>query len=69
MARLIDYNKKFVIVYVCTGNDKEKLNWFRTINIAGVQLSPQELRNAIYRLMAYRRKKSISARQAVRQLR
>lgn len=42
---ILDYK---LMVYVCTGNDKEKLDWFKTINIAGVQLSPQELRNAIY---------------------
>ena len=44
-AQILDYK---LMVYVCTGNDKEKLDWFKTINIAGVQLSPQELRNAIY---------------------
>lgn len=37
-----------LMVYICTGNDLEKLDWFKTINIAGVQLSQQELRNAIY---------------------
>ena len=35
-------------VYVCDGTDSEKLDWFKIINIAGVQLSDQELRNAIY---------------------
>ena len=35
-------------VYLCTGNDSEKLNWFKTINIAGEQLTDQELRNAVY---------------------
>lgn len=35
-------------VYVCTGTDREKLNWFRTVNIAGVKLTDQELRNAVY---------------------
>lgn len=37
-----------LMIYVCEGNDKEKLDWFRTINIAGAVLTPQELRNAIY---------------------
>lgn len=37
-----------LMVYICNGNDKEKLDWFKTINIAGVQLKEQELRNAIY---------------------
>ena len=36
------------MVYVCSGNDKEKLDWFRTINIAGERLTDQELRNAVY---------------------
>lgn len=37
-----------LMIYVCNGNDKEKLDWFKIINIAGVQLKEQELRNAIY---------------------
>lgn len=37
-----------LMVYICEGNDKEKLDWFKIINIAGEQLSAQELRNAIY---------------------
>ena len=37
-----------LMVYVCSGSDKEKLDWFETINIAGEQLTAQELRNAIY---------------------
>ena len=37
-----------LMVYVCEGTDKERLDWFRTINIAGVQLTDQELRNAVY---------------------
>lgn len=44
-ARILDYK---LMIYICTGDDKEKLDWFRTINIAGVQLSDQELRNAVY---------------------
>lgn len=43
--QILDYK---LMIYICTGNDKEKLDWFKTINIAGVQLSNQELRNAIY---------------------
>lgn len=35
-------------VYQCTGKDSEKLDWFRTINIAGERLFEQELRNAVY---------------------
>lgn len=42
---ILDYR---LMVYVCSGNDKEKLDWFRTINIAGERLTEQELRNAVY---------------------
>lgn len=35
-------------VYLCSGTDSEKLDWFRTINIAGEELTSQELRNAVY---------------------
>lgn len=37
-----------LMVYVCSGNDREKLDWFQTINIAGERLTEQELRNAVY---------------------
>lgn len=37
-----------LMVYQCTGTDSEKLDWFRTINIAGKQLTDQELKNAVY---------------------
>lgn len=37
-----------LMVYQCTGTDSEKLEWFRTINIAGEKLTDQELRNAVY---------------------
>jgi hypothetical protein len=36
------------MVYLCSGSDSEKLDWFQTINIAGAQLTSQELRNAVY---------------------
>ena len=35
-------------VYVCAGTDREKLDWFKVVNIAGEKLTPQELRNAVY---------------------
>ena len=35
-------------VYFCKGTEKEKLDWFRVINIAGERLLDQELRNAVY---------------------
>ncbi|MBQ7212487.1 MAG: DUF262 domain-containing protein, partial [Muribaculaceae bacterium] len=42
---ILDYE---LMVYVCSGNDREKLDWFSTINIAGLKLTDQELRNAVY---------------------
>ncbi len=42
---ILDYK---LMIYVCKGDDKEKLDWFKIINIAGIQLTAQELRNAIY---------------------
>ena len=35
-------------IYLCSGADSEKLEWFKTINIAGEKLADQELRNAVY---------------------
>ena len=35
-------------VYRCEGEPTEKLDWFRTINIAGEKLTDQEMRNAVY---------------------
>lgn len=43
--RILDYE---LFVYVCQGTDSEKLEWFRIINIAGEELTDQELRNAVY---------------------
>ena len=43
--RILDYE---LMVYFCEGNDKEKLDWFKVINIAGEKLTDQELRNAVY---------------------
>ncbi|MFH1050174.1 MAG: DUF262 domain-containing protein [bacterium] len=37
-----------LMIYFCSGTDSERLDWFRTINIAGEKLSDQELRNAVY---------------------
>lgn len=37
-----------LLVYFCTGEPSEKLEWFKTINIAGAELTDQELRNAVY---------------------
>lgn len=43
--QITDYE---TLVYFCSGTDKEKLDWFRIINIAGEKLTEQELRNATY---------------------
>lgn len=43
--KILNYN---LMVYLCSGTDSEKLEWFRTINIAGEKLTDQELRNAVY---------------------
>lgn len=37
-----------LLVYECEGTEKEIKEWFKTINIAGVSLTQQELLNAIY---------------------
>ena len=37
-----------LMIYLCSGTDSERLDWFTTINIAGEELTNQELRNAIY---------------------
>jgi hypothetical protein len=37
-----------LMVYFCSGTDREKLDWFKTINIAGEEHTEQELRNAVY---------------------
>jgi hypothetical protein len=36
------------MIYLCEGTDSQKLEWFKTINIAGEKLTEQELRNAVY---------------------
>lgn len=42
---ILDYE---LMVYFCEGSDSEKLQWFKTINIAGEKLTEQEIRNAVY---------------------
>lgn len=43
--RILDYE---LFIYVCHGEDSEKLDWFKIINIAGEKLTNQEMRNAVY---------------------
>ena len=42
---ILDYELQ---VYFCEGTASEKLEWFKTINIAGERLTGQEIRNAVY---------------------
>lgn len=37
-----------LLVYICTGTETEIKQWFQTINIVGVPLNDQELRNSVY---------------------
>lgn len=43
--QILDYK---CMIYFCSGTDSEKLEWFKVINIAGEELTNQELRNAVY---------------------
>ena len=43
--QILDYE---LMIYFCEGTDKERLDWFRIVNIAGEKLTEQELRNAVY---------------------
>ena len=44
--KILDYP---LTIYVCEGEPSEKLEWFKTINIAGKPLNEQEINNAIFR--------------------
>lgn len=37
-----------LLVYICEGSEDDIRNWFKTINIAGVPLNPQEILNAVF---------------------
>lgn len=43
--KILDYK---LMVYICEGDEQERLDWFRTINIAGEKLTDQELLNINY---------------------
>lgn len=43
--QILDYE---LMIYFCEGTDKERLDWFQIINIAGEKLTDQEIRNAVY---------------------
>ncbi len=42
---IMDYE---LMIYVCEGDESEKLEWFKVVNIAGEKLTDQELRNSVY---------------------
>ena len=50
--QLSDMQQKFLdyelMVYFCEGTPSEKIEWFKVINIAGLKLTEQEMRNAVY---------------------
>ena len=50
--QLSDMQQKFLdyelMVYFCEGSPTEKIEWFKVINIAGLKLTEQEMRNAVY---------------------
>lgn len=37
-----------LVIYICEGTEREKLDWFDVVNTAGEKLTAQERRNAIY---------------------
>ena len=43
--QILDYH---LMVYFCDGTDKEKLDWFKIVNIVNKILTEQELRNVAY---------------------
>ena len=43
--KFLDYE---LMVYFCEGTESEKIDWFKVINIAGLRLTDQEMRNAVY---------------------
>ena len=42
---ILDYE---LMIFSCSGDSGEKLDWFEVVNIAGKPLNKQELRNAVY---------------------
>lgn len=39
---------KPLLIYICEGEEQEMMKWYETINIAGVPLKLQEIRNAVH---------------------
>lgn len=47
-AQQKDFDNYELMAFICEGDNESKMKWFRRINIAGVKLTEQELRNANY---------------------
>ena len=43
--KILDYE---LMIYFCEGTDKERIDWFTIINVAGEKLTNQEILNAVY---------------------
>lgn len=43
--KILDYE---LSIYICEGDDSEKMDWFKIINTAGEPLNEQEILNAVY---------------------
>ena len=41
-------DKTPLTIYICEGEESEIKDWFRTINISGIELKPQEISNAVF---------------------
>jgi len=43
--KILDYE---LMIYLCKGTDKERIDWFTVINTYGEKVNDQEIRNAVY---------------------
>jgi len=43
--KILDYE---MMIYLCKGTDKERIDWFTVINTYGEKVNDQEIRNAVY---------------------
>lgn len=43
--KILDYE---LMVYLCEGTDRERIDWFTVINTYGEKVNEQEIRNAVY---------------------
>jgi len=43
--KILDYE---LMIYLCEGSDKERIEWFTAINTYGEKVNAQEIRNAVY---------------------